>query len=85
MAAPTLSLTFTDGRSEKVTLNPRVLVEIERKFGGSITTMEGMLYGAWFRLGRPGEFDGWLDSLADIDADQGDATVPSQPEVSGGS
>jgi hypothetical protein len=67
MAAPVMALTFTDGRKEEVKLNPRVLVEIERKFGATVPGIEGSLYGAWHKLGRPGDFDEWLDSLESID------------------
>lgn len=84
MAAPVITLTFTDGHTEEVKLNPRVLVEIERKFGTDIPGIEGSLYGAWHRLGRPGAFDDWLDTVEEIH-EEGGASVPSEPEASDGS
>ncbi len=85
MASPVIQLTFTDGRSEEVKLNPRILVEVERRFGGTIPGIEGSLYGAWFRLGRPGVFDEWLDTIEDIEEAPGDEATPTVPEASDGS
>lgn len=84
MASPVINLTFTDGKSESVKLNPRVLVEVERKYGGTIPAIEGTLYGAWLRLGRHGNFDDWLDTVETIDESTENAD-PSRPEASDGS
>ena len=83
MASPVVHLTFTDGSEKSATLNPRVLVETERKFG-NIPPIEGTLYAAWLRLGRPGKFDEWLDSVESMDQDEG-AADPTQPAASDGS
>lgn len=84
MASPVIKLTFTDGHSEEVKINPRVLVEIERKFGGDIPGIEGSLYGAWHKLGRVGVFEEWLDTVEEIDESAGEP-VPSEPGPSDGS
>lgn len=84
MAVPVVSLTFTDGRTEEVRLNTRVLIEVERKFG-TIPPIEGTLYGAWLRLGRPGTFDEWLDSVDEFGQGDGGEDRPTQPEASDGS
>lgn len=83
MAAPAVKVTFTDGHVEEVRLNPRVLVEIERKYG-AVPPIEGTLYGAWYRLGRHGSFDEWLDTVEEI-AEQDDEPRPTEPEASDGS
>lgn len=86
MASPTINLIFDDGRRESVTLGTRALIETERKFGGSIPGMEGTLYAAWIKLGRPSKFDDWLDTVEiDTEAEEADPAVPTHPEVSGGS
>jgi hypothetical protein len=85
MASPKVHLTFVDGHSEEVTLNPRVLVEVERKYGGTIPPIEGSLYGAWFRLGQPGKFDDWLDSIDDMTEQAKVDAGPSGPVPSDGS
>jgi len=85
MASPVISLTFTDGHAEEVKLNPRVLVEVERKFGATIPGIEGSLYGAWHRLGRPGVFDEWLDTIESIEEAPGVEPTPTVPEASEGS
>ena len=83
MAAPTIDLVFDDGRKESVKLTTRALVEAERKFGGQIPGMEGTLYAAWFKLGRPGKFDDWLDTVElDVDVPEAEPAVPSHPEAS---
>lgn len=85
MAAPVVHLTFSDGSTENVTLNTRVLVEVERKFG-TIPPIEGTLYGAWLRLGRPGTFDDWLDTIEDMgQSGEEDADRPTSPGASDGS
>lgn len=86
MAAPTVTLIFDGDRKETVTLNTRALIEAERKFGGQIPGMEGTLYAAWFRLGKPGKFDDWLDTVEiDTDEIEDDPAVPTHPEASGDS
>lgn len=85
MASPALKLTFDDGTSQDVKINPRVLVEIERKFGNDWPEIEGMLYGAWHRLGRPGEFEKWLDTVELMDRVEEGEAVPTGPEPSDGS
>ena len=79
-------LIFTDGRSEAVRINPRCMVEAERKYGDMSTHgYEATLYGAWFRLGRPGgNFDTWLDTIEDMEQDE-EAADPTQPAASAGS
>lgn len=84
MAAPRISLSFTDGRVEEVTVNPRCLVEVERKYGQTIPAIEGTLYGAWIRLGRPDTFDEWLDTVDNFDGAT-TAADPSLPAPSAGS
>lgn len=86
MASPVVTLTFTDGRTESVRLSPRVLVEAERRFGDMAKhPIEGTLYGAWFRLGRPGNFDEWMDSVELMEQEQPEEAVPTLPEASDGS
>lgn len=84
MAVPVVSLTFTDGRTEDVRLNTRVLIEVERKFG-TIPPIEGTLYGAWLRLGRPASFDDWLDTVDEFGQADGSEDRPTLPEASDGS
>jgi hypothetical protein len=59
------------------------MVEIERKFG-EIPPLEGSLYGAWLRLGRPGAFDDWLDTVEDMEQNF-ERPDPTKPEASDGS
>lgn len=92
MAAPVVHLTFADGTEEQVVLNPRVLVEVERHFDGTIPPIEGSMYGAWWRLGQPGKeagvsadkaFDSWMDSVESIDEKGGDVR-PTRPAPTAG-
>lgn len=77
MGSPKVTLTFEDGNVEEVTLNPRVLVEVERKFG-TVPPIEGTYWGAWFRLGRPGgNFDAWLDTVSDMEQTAEGSADPS--------
>jgi hypothetical protein len=83
MASPVVNLVFTDGNTAEAVLNPRIMVEVERKYG-TIPAIEGTLYGAWLRLGRPGVFDDWLDTIDALDSSVEEAR-PTQPEASDGS
>lgn len=85
MASPVLRIAFVDGRTEEVTLNLRVLVEMERKFGQDPPPVESTLYGAWHRLGRPGPFDDFIDSVESVDPVEAEEAVPTQPGPSDGS
>ena len=84
MASPVVHLTFTDGTQKSAVLNPRVMVEVERKFGKDLPPIEGALYAAWLRLGREGTFDDWLDTVESLDESPTDSD-PTQPEASDGS
>lgn len=85
MAVSVVTITFEDGRVEKARLNPRCIMESERKFG-NFPPVEGTLYAAWFRLGRPGgNFDAWVDTIADLEESKPEPPVPTQPEASEGS
>lgn len=86
MAMPIVTLLFDDGRTEEVKLTPRVLIEVERHFGsGKMPQIQGTLYGAWHKLGRPGDFLDWCDTLADVDERSSADVVPSEPGPSDGS
>lgn len=64
---PVVVVTFEDGTVEEVRLNPKVMVLAERHFGGRVPPIEGTLWTAWQRLGRPGgKFDDWLDTVEDV-------------------
>lgn len=84
MAAPVIKVVFTDGHSEDVTLNMRVIVDVERKFGKDAPPVESTLYGVWLRLGRHGNFEDFLDAIESVDMPDGEPT-PTQPEPPEGS
>lgn len=56
-------ITFDDGSTEDVKIKPGDMVRAERHFKGALPQVEGTLYAAWHRLGRPGQFDSWLDTI----------------------
>jgi hypothetical protein len=89
MAATHIRFVFTDGRTEDVKVNSRALIEAERKFKGNLQEhpMEGQCYAAWWRLGSPGSFTDWMDSVEDWDIvdDEEPAAAPFQPAPSGDS
>lgn len=86
MAAPVVTVTYEDGTTDTAKLTPRVLVEVERHYNGKIPRMEGTMYGAWHKLGRPGgKFDEWLDTVEEVDESDGEQADPSVPEASDGS
>lgn len=65
---PVVVITFEDGSVEEVRLNPKVMVLAERHFAGKLPPIEGTLWTAWVRLGRPGgKFDDWLDTVESVD------------------
>ncbi len=84
MASPVVRLSFSDGRTEDVILNPRAIIEAERKYG-TIPPVEGTLYGAWIRLGRPGGFDEWLDTIEAMEQAEVEPPRPTKPAASAGS
>lgn len=60
-------LNYSDGTTEDVRLNPKVIVLAERHFKGQLPQVEGTLWAAWQRLGRPAaSFDTWLDTIDDV-------------------
>lgn len=84
--ATRIVVTFEDGSSEEVRLTPRAFIEAERKFKGELPAVEGVLYAAWFKLGKPrGHFDTWVDTVDEMSHIEDDAPVPTQPEAGGGS
>jgi hypothetical protein len=86
MASPTIKLWFNDGQTAEAKLNPRALIESERKFGDKLQShaAEGQFFAAWCRLGRPGDFDAWLDTIEDWE-EVSEPADPSQPAPSGDS
>lgn len=64
-------ITFENGDVEDVKIKPGDLVMAERHFKGQLPNVEGTLYAAWHRLGRPGTFDKWLDTVDEIDRSEG--------------
>lgn len=69
--AEKIRLTFTDGRAEEVSLNVACLVAAERKYGENMPRIEGTLFAAWHRLGRPGSFDDWIEQVDGIEEPEG--------------
>lgn len=83
MASPRIKLTFLDGNTAEAVLNPRILVQVENDLGG-MPPIKGTFYGAWLRLGRPGDFMEWLDTIDDYEETSSNPS-PTQPEASDGS
>lgn len=70
-----LSVVYDDGTSEDIRIRPAGIVAAERKFGGDLPGIEGTIYAAWFTKGMPGDFDSWLNSLAEA-SDRQEAQAP---------
>lgn len=80
--ATIVKLTYEDGRTEEVKLNPRTMILAERHFKGDAPAIEGTMWAAWNKLGRPGgDFDAWSESVDDID--QSDSEVRPTPAAGG--
>ena len=83
-----VTLFYTDGRSSEVIPGARARIETERRFGGlgPHNAQEATFYMAWEHLKRSGEpvgeFDAWIDSIADVEEKQVEnvrPTLPAQP------
>lgn len=82
---PVVVITFEDGSVEEVRLNPKVMVLAERHFQGKLPPIEGTLWSAWQRLGRPGgSFDDWLDTVEGVDEKVAEVH-PTKPAPGAGS
>lgn len=86
-----LKITYTDGTEVEVLAGPRAQVEMERHFKISVqeaNRIEHVYWLAWkalFLAGKePGEFEGFLDRIADVDqldevpANPTQGTLPSE-------
>lgn len=73
-------ITFENGDVEDIKIKPGDLVMAERHFKGALPNVEGTLYAAWHRLGRPGGFDKWLDTVEEIEKlGEGGDPFPADP------
>lgn len=82
--AARVTVTYSGGESETIVIRPLGMVAAERQFGGGVSnghSMEAMLWSAWFLKGKPGEFDTWLESIADMDVSR-EEVVPLDPAPS---
>lgn len=93
VATGLFQVTYIDERPpEHVKVRPRAVLEIERRWPSRLPdmsdfmpAMEGMLYGVWVGLGKPGEFEEWVDTVDEIEAIQVDDLTPSSPAPGDGS
>lgn len=80
-----VTVTYTDGRVDEFSPNPRARIDTERHFGGlsQANAQEATIYMAWAHLKKAGktndEFDAWADSLADFAESQIADARPTQP------
>lgn len=73
-------LNYTDGREETISVRPVGLVAAERHYKGTVPPFESTCYAAWYSL-RPGiDFEEWLESLDDVNAEEAEpGPPPEQP------
>lgn len=62
----------------EVRLRPVCLQAAERKFGAlkDMPEVEGSLFMAWVGMGKPGDFDEWVETIDELIAPEADE-VPS--------
>lgn len=78
--ATSVKITYDDGSTDHVRLKPKDMIMAERHFKHGLPQVEGSLYAAWHKLGRPGQFDAWLDRVDEIEQDvEGRDPFPSDP------
>ena len=74
-------VTYKDGTTAPVRIGVREIVEIERHWKGEVVpAFESTMYGAWWGLGKPGDFDVWLDSVEAL-TEEKPLVDPSPPAV----
>lgn len=84
----TWEVTHADGTTTRSTVaTARPAVEAERRWPGGIPLFEAQLFVAWWGAGQPGgDFDAWVDTVADIRrVDTGPDEDPSRPAAGGDS
>lgn len=69
---PKVRLTYDNGDTVDINPNrPALLLALEDEYGVSQPDkVRQILWMCWVGQGRPGEFDAWVDQVADIDFDQ---------------
>lgn len=80
-----IKLWYTDGRVTEVLPGARARIETERHYSGlgPQNVQEATFYMAWEHLKRSGEdvgnFESWIDTVADIEETKADDVRPTQP------
>lgn len=87
MISMKLDVVMRDGNTVPVMIGPKVQVEFEREFAmgiakafGEDMRMEHVYWLAWRAMRHVQktslDFDGWLDQVADVEMDEGEAATP---------
>lgn len=85
-----IKLWYTDGRKAEVVPGARARIETERHYGGlgQKNAQEATFYMAWEHLKRTGEdvgnFESWIDTVADVEEEQAGEVRPTPPAQSAG-
>lgn len=65
-----MTVTYTGGETETITIRPIGLVAAERQFGAGVSnghSIEATMWAAWYLKGKPGgSFDTWLESIDEM-------------------
>jgi hypothetical protein len=73
---------FEDGTEQTVLLKPKLLMQVERKYGKEPPPVESTLYAVWCALMPGVDFDTWVDTVADLGS-EGDEPDEDPSSVEG--